>query len=71
MTTQEIEKKLIAIELIQELIVDILDEAKVIQREDFETLLSHRVNEYNKEVDDKDDFDEYPFNLFNTPIGEA
>jgi hypothetical protein len=71
MTTQEIEKKLIAIELIQELIVDILDEAKVIQREDFETLLSHRVNEYNKEVDDKNDFDEYPFNLFNTPIGEA
>jgi hypothetical protein len=71
MTTQEIEKKLIAIELIQELIVDILDEAKVIQREDFETLLSHRVNEYNKEVNDKDDFDEYPFNLFNTPIGEA
>ena len=42
MTNQEIEKKLIAIELIQELIVDILDEAKVIQREDFETLLSHR-----------------------------
>jgi hypothetical protein len=71
MTTQEIEKKLIAIELIQELIVDILDEAKVIQREDFETLLSHRVNEYNKGVNDKDDFDEYPFNLFNTPIGEA
>ena len=71
MTTQEIEKKLIAIELIQELIVDILDEAKVMQREDFETLLSHRVSEYNKEVDDKDDFDEYPFNLFNTPIGEA
>lgn len=71
MTNQEIEKKLIAIELIQELIVDILDEAKVIQREDFETLLSHRVNEYNKEVKDKDDFNEYPFNLFNTPIGEA
>lgn len=71
MTNQEIEKKLIAIELIQELIVDILDEAKVIQREDFETLLSHRVNEYNKEVDDSDDFNDYPFNLFNTPIGEA
>jgi len=69
MTTQEIEKKLIAIELIQELIVDILDEAKVIQRKDFETLLSHRVSEYNKEGDD--DFNEYPFNLFNTPIGEA
>lgn len=71
MTNQEIEKKLIAIELIQELIVDILDEAKVIQREDFETLLSHRVDQYNNDVDDDDDFNEYPFNLFNTPIGEA
>ena len=71
MTNQEIEKKLIAIELIQELIVDILDEAKVIERKDFETLLSQRVSEYNQEVDNENDFNEYPFNLFNTPIGEA
>jgi hypothetical protein len=71
MTNQEIEKKLIAIELIQELIVDVLDEAKIIQRKDFETLLSQRVNEYNKEVDNENDFKEYPLNLFNTPIGEA
>ena len=70
MTNQEIEKKLIAIELIQELIVDILDEATIIQRKDFETLLSHRVDEYNKEVGN-DNFKDYPFNLFNTPIGEA
>ena len=67
MTNQEIEKKLIAIELIQELIVDILDEASIIQRKDFETLLSHRVSEYNETEDIK----KYPFNLFNTPIGEA
>lgn len=67
MTNQEIEKKLVAIELIQELIVDILDEASIIQRKDFETLLSHRVKEYNETEDMK----KYPFNLFNTPIGEA
>ena len=71
MTNQEIEKKLIAIELIQELIVDILDEAKVIQRKDFETLLSRRVDEYNQEIDNENDIKKYPFNLFNTPIGEA
>lgn len=71
MTNKEIEKKLIAIEIIQELIVDVFDEAKVIQRKDFETLLSQRVNEYNQEIDNEKDFKEYPFNLFNTPIGEA
>jgi hypothetical protein len=67
MTNQEIEKKLIAIEIIQELIVDILHESTIIQRNDFETLLSQRVKDYNKEEEMK----EYPFNLFNTPIGEA
>lgn len=67
MTNQEIEKKLIAIEIIQELIVDILDESTIIKRKDFETLLSQRVKEYNKEETKKT----IPFNLFNTPIGEA
>jgi hypothetical protein len=67
MNIQEIEKKIIAIQLIQELIVDILDEAKIIERSDFETLLSERVKEYNSEKESM----EYPMNIFNTPMGEA
>lgn len=67
MNSEEIEKKIIAVQLIQELIVDILDEAKIIERKDFETLLYERVKEYNLEKESK----EYPMNIFNTPMGEA
>jgi hypothetical protein len=65
----EIQNKITAIEIIQELIVDILDEASIIQRKDFEILLTQRVNEHNKTKSKEET--NYPFNLFGTPIGEA
>lgn len=64
MELEEINKKLIALELIQELIVDVLDEAEIVKRKDFETLLDIRVEERKKNVI------LFP-NIFNGPIGEA
>jgi hypothetical protein len=64
MELKEIQKKIIAIQFIQELIVDVLDEAEIIKRKDFEILLDMRVQESKQ--------NEIIFsNIFNGPIGEA
>lgn len=45
---EDLQKQIIAIQLIQELIVDKLDEAGVFGREEFEEELKEKVNEFNK-----------------------
>jgi hypothetical protein len=59
---EELQKQIIAIQIIQELIVDKLNEAGVFSRIDFEKELQNRVKKFNKEIDklkkieeDKDD----------------
>jgi len=48
---EEINKQLIAIQLIQELIVDVLNEKGVIGRDEFEKNLKKRVDDLNKEIE--------------------
>lgn len=48
---EEINKQLIAIQLIQELIVDIMDEQGIIDRNEFELRLKGRVDKLNKELE--------------------
>lgn len=70
---EEIQKKLVAMELIQELIVDILESSDIIKRTEFENELQKRVDQYNKEVDEynsEQDMDTFS-NFFGSPIGEA
>jgi hypothetical protein len=47
---EELQKQIIAIQLIQELIVDKCDEAGIFSREDFEIQLQMRVDEFNKDI---------------------
>lgn len=47
---EELQRELIAVQLIQELIVDILDEKGVISRKEFEDKLSIRVLDFNKKI---------------------
>lgn len=47
---EELQRQLIAVQLIQELIVDVLDENNVISRNDFEKLLKLRVDKFNKDI---------------------
>lgn len=47
---EELQKQIIAIQIIQELIVDKLDEVGVFSRSDFETELKQRVEKFNKEI---------------------
>lgn len=71
---EEIEKKIVAIQLIQELIVDVLESSDIIKRNEFEVQLQKRVDEYNREVDEynknEQDVDTLS-NFFGSPIGEA
>jgi hypothetical protein len=48
---EELQKQLIAIQLIQELIVDVLDSNNVISRIDFEDRLNDRVHKLNKDIE--------------------
>jgi polyhydroxyalkanoate synthesis regulator phasin len=73
---EELQKQLIAVQLIQELIVDKLDEAGVFSREDFEEELKERVDELNKTLEkiskeiNKDEV-KTPTMFFNNIVGEA
>lgn len=73
---EELQKQLIAVQLIQELIVDKLDEAGVFSREDFEDELKERVDELNKSLQkiseevNKDEVKK-PMMFFNNIVGEA
>lgn len=73
---EELQKQLIAVQLIQELIVDKLDVAGVFSREEFEEELKERVDELNKTLEkiskeiNKDEVKK-PMMLFNNIVGEA
>ena len=73
---EELKKQLIAVQLIQELIVDKLDEAGVFSREEFEAELKERVDELNKTLEkiseeiNKDEV-KTPTMFFNNIVGEA
>jgi hypothetical protein len=73
---EELQKQLIAVQLIQELIVDKLDAAGVFSREEFEEELKERVDELNKTLEkiskeiNKDEVKK-PMMLFNNIVGEA
>lgn len=73
---EELQKQLIAVQLIQELIVDKLDAAGVFSREEFEDELKERVDELNKTLEkiskeiNKDEVKK-PMMLFNNIVGEA
>ena len=48
---EDLQKQIFAIQLIQELIVDKLDEAGVFSRKDFENELTKKINEFNKTLE--------------------
>jgi site-specific recombinase len=48
---EELQKQIIAIQIIQELIVDKLNEVGVFTRIDFEKELQQRVKKFNEEID--------------------
>ena len=48
---EELQKQIIAIQIIQELIVDVMDKNHIIERDEFEKLLSDRVKKLNKELE--------------------
>jgi hypothetical protein len=49
---EELQKQIIAVQLIQELIVDVLDEYGVISRTEFERRLKERVDNLNKSIEE-------------------
>jgi hypothetical protein len=49
---EELQKQIIAVQLIQELIVDVLDEYDVISRSEFERRLKERVDNLNKSIEE-------------------
>lgn len=73
---EELQKQIIAVQIIQELIVDILDKNDIIERSEFEKLLTDRVNKLNKQLDSLNEKikEEKKYdinNYFNPIIGEA
>jgi ABC-type transporter lipoprotein component MlaA len=73
---EELQKQIIAIQLIQELIVDKLDSSGVFSREEFEKELNDKVNEFNKNLkkfneENIEEQIEKPIIFFNNVIGEA
>ena len=48
---EELQKQIIAMQIIQELIVDVMDKNDIIERGEFEKLLSDRVKKLNKELE--------------------
>lgn len=73
---EELNKQLIAIQIIQELIVDIMDEQGIFDRSEFEIRLKERVDKLNKELEIlslkvKEEQKYQMNNWFNNTIGEA
>jgi hypothetical protein len=73
---EELNKQLIAIQIIQELIVDIMDEQGIFDRSEFEIRLKERVDKLNKELETlslqlKEEQQYQINNWFNNKIGEA
>jgi hypothetical protein len=73
---EELQKQLIAIQIIQELIVDIMDEKGIINRGEFEERLKERVDNLNKELDIlhskfKEEQTYQNINWYGNTIGEA
>ena len=73
---EELQKQIIAIQIIQELIVDIMDENDIIDRSEFEERLKGRVDLLNKQLEIlnsqvKEEKKYQMNNWFNNPIGEA
>jgi hypothetical protein len=73
---EELQKQIFAIQLIQELIVDKLDNAGIFSREEFENDLKNKVDEFNKTLEKiskemKDEDVKHPMNFFTNIIGEA
>ncbi len=48
---EELQKQIIAMQIIQELIVDVMDKNNIIERGEFEKLLSERVKKLNTELE--------------------
>jgi hypothetical protein len=73
---EELQKQIIAIQIIQELIVDVLDKNDIIQRSEFEELLGERVAKLNRHLDTLNEKikEEKKYdinNYFNPIVGEA
>jgi hypothetical protein len=74
---EELHKQLIAIQIIQELIVDIMDEQGIFDRSEFEIRLKERVDKLNKELEtlslQAKEEQKYQMNNWfnNNTIGEA
>lgn len=73
---EELQKQIIAIQIIQELIVDVMDKNDIIERSEFEKLLSDKVKKINKQLDSINEQikeeTKYDINTyFNPIIGEA
>lgn len=73
---EELQRQIIAIQLIQELIVDKLDESGIVSRDDFEVQLQIRVNELNKKIDalsidESKNESKTPPIFYNNIVGEA
>lgn len=48
---EELQKQIIAVQLIQELIVDVMDTKGIIARSEFEDMLKVRVDKFNKDIE--------------------
>lgn len=73
---EELQKQIIAIQIIQELIVDVMDKNDIIERSEFEKLLEQRVKKLNKQLDTLNEQikqeKQYDINnYFNPIVGEA
>lgn len=73
---EELQRQIIAIQLIQELIVDKLDESGIVSRDDFEVQLQIRVKELNKKIDalsidESKNESKTPPIFYNNIVGEA
>jgi hypothetical protein len=73
---EELQKQIIAMQIIQELIVDVMDKNNIIERGEFEKLLSDRVKKLNKELEIlnsqiKEEQNYKMNNWYSNTIGEA
>jgi hypothetical protein len=69
---EELQKQIIAIQLIQELIVDKCDDAGIFSREEFEIQLQTRVEKFNRDIQKlKEDEVRKPVIFVNGIVGEA
>lgn len=75
---EELQKQIVAMQLIQELIVDVLDDKGIINRGEFEILLKERVDLFNQQLETLNSVLQQNYknklnNYFNSkgPAGEA